>query len=298
MSKLRNVFFLALTVSLAGCNLAVLNPKGIIAASEKQLLIEATLLMLIVVIPVIFLNLFIAWRFRAGNTKAKYLPNKAHNNYLEAGMWGIPCIIIGILAVMTWVSTHKLDPYKPIVAKAKPMTIQVVALRWKWLFIYPNKHIATVNYLQFPVNVPISFLITADAPMNSFQIPQLAGQIYAMPGMQTRLHVMATSTGLFRGMSTNFSGEGFSGMHFKVKVTSKKAFEQWVNTTQQAPNSLSIHAYKKLALPSENNAVAYFSSPAEHLYKKIMMKFMMPHMEDMGEHHVVLNTKQPKKPLN
>ncbi len=285
MNKFRNILFTVLCFSLplflSGCKAALLNPKGIIANAEMHLLIDAVLLMLLVVVPVIILTGVIAWKYRAGNTKAEYTPDWSHNTMLEIIWWTIPCIIIVILGTITWVSTHALDPYKPLAVKTKPLVIQVVALSWKWLFIYPEQHIATINFVQMPANVPVRFLITADAPMNSFQIPQLGGQIYAMAGMQTKLNLMADTVGDYRGLSTNYSGEGFSNMFFTARVSTQKDFEQWVKKIQKkSPQKLTMDTYNKLVQPSEDMPPEYFSAVDEGLFNTVVMKDMMP-MKDM-----------------
>jgi cytochrome o ubiquinol oxidase subunit 2 len=288
--KLRHflsILFIAITtLLLASCShLAMLDPKGMIAASEKKLLIDATLLMLVVVIPVILITFYFAWRYRASNKKATYRPNDAHSVPIEIVCWTIPIIIVAILGVMTWVSSHKLDPYRPIAGKGKPITIQAISLNWKWLFIYPNKHIATVNYLQIPVGHQIRFLITSDAPMNSLEIPRLAGQIYAMGGMRTQLHLVADEKGVYRGFSANYSGAGFAGMHFKVHVTSIGDYNRWVKKTQAAPKKLSLATYNQLMKDSENNPVAYYSHVEPKLFEKVLMKFTkpMPGMDTLGD---------------
>lgn len=286
MIKLRrNIIFNALLLGcaflLSGCKMAVLDPKGMVAADEKTLLITATLLMLIVVVPVILLTIIFAWRYRESNAKATYRPDWSHNVLLEIIWWTIPCVIIVILAIITWISTHILTPYRQL-STAKPLVIQAVALNWKWLFIYPEQNIATVNYVQIPINQPIQFLITADAPMNSFQIPRLGGQIYAMAGMQTQLHLIANYFGIFAGYSANFSGEGFATMSFKVNVTDANDFAKWVNTVQQSPNVLSAEAYKKLVLPSKANPVTYYASVEQGLFHQIIMKYMMPKKEPIS----------------
>ncbi len=278
--KFRTLLFtivsIVATLFISGCNLVVLEPKGMIAAAEKDLLITSVLLMLIVVIPVIILSLVFTWRYRENNHKAKYSPDWSHNTLLEAICWIIPCIIIAILAVMAWISSHQLDPYKPLNNGEKPLTIEVIALNWKWLFIYPEQHIATVNFLALPVNIPIQFLITADAPMNSFQIPQLAGQIYAMAGMQTKLNLIANATGNFRGLSTNFSGDGFSDMNFDVKVSSQQNFTKWVESVQQMPAKLTLETYDQLAQPGVIKEIQYFSYIKKDLFNTIVMKSMIP----------------------
>lgn len=273
MNKLRYILLLGLPLFLSGCHFAILNPKGPIAAQESHLLIIAVLLMLTIVVPVIVASLVIAWRYRASNTKAAYTPKFTHSTWVEILMWTIPCIIIGILSVMTWISTHALDPYKPLASKKKPLIIEAVALEWKWLFIYPEQRIATVNFVQIPVNVPVRFKITSDAPMNSLEIPQLAGQIYAMTGMQTKLNLMATEPGTYKGLSTNFSGNGFSSMTFKVKAGSEAQFLRWVSKVKHSPKKLTPLAYKKLRKPSEKNPVAYYSSSKRGIFTMAIMKY-------------------------
>ena len=210
----------------------VLEPKGMIGERESELLITASLLMLIVVIPVLVLTLAFAWKYRESNTKAKHAPDWEHNYIAEYCWWGVPVVIIVILAITTWKSSHELNPFKPIASDKKPISIQVIALDWKWLFIYPEQGIATVNFVQFPEKTPVNFEITSDAPMNSFWIPQLGGQIYAMPAMRSKLHLIATEPGSFRGVSANISGRGFAGMRFTAKSSSDEEFDQWVGRCQ------------------------------------------------------------------
>ena len=281
MIKIRHLFLpflLGCTLLLTGCHFSILEPAGIIAATEKKIFVEAILLMLIVVIPVIILSVIIPWRYRANNTKARYEPNWCHNNLLEFIWWTIPCIIIFILSVMVWIYTHKLDPYKPLDVDTQetPVMIEAIALDWKWLFIYPQHHIATVNKVEIPVDRPVRFFIASDAPMNSLEIPRLAGQIYAMTGMQTKLNLMATQIGVYTGLSTNFSGNGFSGMNFKVHVVSKEEYAAWVKTVEKAPNHLTMDAYNELIKPSKNNPVAYFSNAQPGLFSDSIIKWMGP----------------------
>lgn len=264
---------------LTGCDAALLDPKGIIAAAQKKLLIEATVLMLLVVIPTILMTFWIVWRYRASNRKATYAPNWSHSRKVELFCWFIPTIIIIILGIMTWVSSHKLDPYRPLDSKQKPIVIEAVSLNWKWLFIYPDQDIATINYLQLPVDVPVRFMITSDAPMNSMAIPRLAGQIYAMGGMRTKLNIMATEQGTYRGQSTNYSGDGFADMHFPVKVTDEQAFNNWVNHVKQQANPLTVNVYNQLTKDSINKKPIYYSSVANNLFNKVIMKYMMPNAE-------------------
>lgn len=256
--------------------IAVLNPKGLIAFKERNLLVIATLLMLIVVIPVFILASIFAWKYRASNTKAKYSPNWDYNLVAESIWWGIPCAIILVLSIMTWKSSRELDPFKPLESTVKPIHIQVVALQWKWLFIYPEQNIATVNFVQFPENTPLNFEITADAPMNSFWIPELGSQIYAMAGMRSKLHLIAHDTGSFRGASANLSGQGFAGMEFIAKASSEADFNQWVESVKKSTQSLSLNEYQELVKPSEYNPAAFYILKEENLYDQIVMKYMMP----------------------
>lgn len=261
---------------LRGTSIDVLAPKGTIAEQQFDLILLTSLLSLIIVIPVFALTFFIVWKYRAGNTKAKYDPQWDHSRKLEAAWWLIPFTLIAVLAVITWVSSHKLDPYRPIESDKKPVTIQVIALPWKWLFIYPEQDIATVNYVQFPEKTPVNFELTADAPMNSFWIPQLGGQVYAMAGMTTKLHLEASGVGEYRGSSANISGEGFAGMKFTARSTSQKDFDAWVLGTKTSSLALTLSEYEKLAKPSENNPPTFYSSRDANLYDTVIMKYMMP----------------------
>ncbi|AKE11791.1 Ubiquinol oxidase subunit 2 precursor [Serratia liquefaciens] len=293
---------IASTVMLSGCNMVLMNPKGAIGVEQRTLIITAIALMLIVVIPVIFMAFAFAWKYRASNKDAKYSPNWSHSNKIEAVVWTIPIIIIAILGTITWKTTHELDPFKPIVTDKKPMTIEVVSLDWKWLFIYPEQGIATVNELAFPKDVPVEFKITSNSVMNSFFIPQLGGQIYAMAGMQTKLHLIGNEAGKYDGISSSFSGRGFSGMKFTAIVTPTEGdFDQWVAKVKASSNNLNATSdFNKLAEPSENNPVEYFSSVKPNLFKETIGKFMgdmdmhkgatahegmdMSQGMDMGEH--------------
>lgn len=269
---------------LRHANFAVFNPKGEIGLKERNLIYEALLLSLFVVVPVFLLTFFIVWRYRDTNTKvtAKYSPDWDHSRLLETIWWGIPTILIVILSVMTWNSSHALDPFKVLNSTTRPLTIQVVALQWKWLFIYPEQHIASVNFVQFPTGTPVNFMITADAPMNSFWIPQLGGQVYAMPGMSTQLHLIASANGSYRGLSANLSGQGFAGMVFTAKTTSINDFNYWVSSVQNSPDSLSQTVYNNLALPSSNNAMTTYTAPDSQLYDNVMLKYMMPTTQVMN----------------
>ncbi|MFI0487872.1 MAG: cytochrome o ubiquinol oxidase subunit II [Yersinia sp. (in: enterobacteria)] len=277
IKKIGVLSLFAATVMLSGCDMILMNPKGAIGVEQKTLILTAIGLMLIVVIPVIFMAFAFAWKFRASNKSAIYTPNWSHSNKIELVVWAVPIIIIAILATITWKTSHQLDPFKSIqVAGKEPITIEVVSLDWKWLFIYPEQGIATVNELAFPTDVPVNFKITSNSVMNSFFIPQLGGQIYAMAGMQTKLHLIANEAGKYNGISSSFSGKGFSGMKFTAIATpTQEDFNQWVAQVKKSPNTLKNNEdFNKLAEPSENNPVEYFSSVKPALFKDIIGKFM------------------------
>lgn len=271
------IVILAAAAFIGSHNIAVFNPKGVIASRERRLMFIAIILGLIVVIPVYIMTIFIALKYREGNRKKrKYNPDWDHHRGLELTWWGIPSAIIVFLAVLTWTSSHALDPYKPLASTVKPLSIQVIALDWKWLFIYPEQNIASVNFLQMPVNTPVNFDITSDAPMNSFWIPQLGGQIYAMPGMSTQLHLMASQPGSYAGSSANISGNGFAGMTFTAKASTSADFNRWVAQVKKSSKKLSFNEYANLAKPSQNNPLAYYASAASGLYDYTVAKYNEP----------------------
>lgn len=254
----------------------VLFPEGIIAVEQRNLLFVIQALMLLVIIPVYVLTFIFSWKYRAGNPKGVYDPDLVDNKLLEYIWWSFPAIMTLIISVLTWQKTHELDPYKPIKSDKKAVVIEVVALQWKWLFIYPEEKIATVNYLKFPEQTPIHFKITADAPMNSFWIPSLGGQIYAMPAMQTELFLMADEVGEFRGSSANISGEGFAGMHFIAAATSDDDFKKWVEQSKKSNDELSNKEYDQLVIPSKNDPKRTFILKDDNLFNQIVMKYMHP----------------------
>lgn len=263
---------------LKDSSVAVLNPKGAIADQQKDLIIIATLLMLVVVLPVFIMTFFIVWKYRASNKKATYTPDVEGNRVAEIIWWVIPSVIIAVLSVITWRSSYELAPYRAIASTVKPVEIQVVALQWKWLFIYPESGIATVNYIQIPEDTPIRFKITADAPMNSFWIPQLGGQIYAMAGMERELNLIASGAGEYKGLSANISGRGFSGMRFAVSSTSASEFQSWVAQVKSSGTKLDFTEYSRLSKPSEDVPQAKYASSQKGIYDNVIMKYMMPGM--------------------
>ncbi len=257
-------------------SLVIFHPKGPIALQERNLITTAVLLMLIAVVPVYFLLFFFATKYKEDKKEAAYSPRMQSSRSATIFLWAIPIIIISIISIINWQSTHKLDPYKPIASTNKPITIQVVALQWKWLFIYPEQNIATVNFIEFPENTPINFQLTADAPMSSFWIPELGGQMYAMPGMSTQLHLLADKTGEYKGSAAEINGSGFAGMIFTAKSTSKEEFETWASTVKQSSPNLNTSEYNKLTQISTNNPPAYFFLIEPGLYDSVINKYMLP----------------------
>ncbi|MGR3912113.1 MAG: ubiquinol oxidase subunit II [Candidatus Rhabdochlamydia sp.] len=257
---------------LGKLNMVILSPKGVIGIEERDLFITAFSLMLIVVIPVLVLMISFAFFYRAKDSIKNYAPDLEHNHFLEVIWWLIPLGIVAILAVMAWRSSYSLNPYKPLVSDEKPFVIEVVALEWKWLFIYPEEEIASIGEIYFPQNRPIQFNITADAPMNSFWIPELGGQIYAMGGMQTQLHLMANEVGEFNGMSANFSGKGFSEMTFKAKAVTAEQFDKWVGHISQTASFLTVEEYRALKVPTTSHAVTFYRVEDPKLFHKILMQ--------------------------
>jgi cytochrome o ubiquinol oxidase subunit 2 len=281
--KLKIAFFLLVLFGFVSIGLLflyssgiiVLNPQGMIGEKQRDLLLLSTYIMLIVVIPVFILTFWVAWKFRASNKEAKYSPEWDNSHLAEAIWWGVPFVIIIFLGVITWNSCHELDPFKPIQSDVKPLRIQVVALEWKWLFIYPEEKIAAINFLQFPEKTPIEFEITADAPMNSFWIPELGGQIYAMSGMRSKLSLIANGQNTYRGFSAHLSGKGFSGMTFMAKSSTSQEFSQWVESARSSP-PLGMEEYQQLVQPSEYVPPATFVLTDPQLFDEVVMKYMSP----------------------
>lgn len=297
MTHFRN--FIALsgaTCLLTGCNMVVLRPSGDIATQQRDLIIVSVALMLLIIVPVIFLTLYFAWKYRYTNTEATYRPDWHHSTRLEVLIWSAPLAIIIALGAVTWASTHQLDPYRPlsrldasrlIPEDQKTLTVEVVALDWKWLFFYPELGIATVNELAAPVDVPISFRLTASSVMNTFYVPALAGMIYTMPGMETRLHAVINREGQYDGFSGNYSGDGFSRMRFQFHGMQQAAFDQWVEKVKAQGTALSRDAYLTLERPSTAEPIRYYGSVDDGLYQAILNLCVAPGKVCMNEvmHH-------------
>jgi cytochrome o ubiquinol oxidase subunit 2 len=260
---------------LAGCSTILLfDPKGPIGESERFVIIAAAVLMAIVVIPVFIMGFWFPRKYRASNTESTYMPKWSHSAKIDFFMWAVPLAIVTVLAILAWTRTHSLDPYKPIQSAYQPINIEAVSLDWKWLFIYPDQNIATVNQIAFPVNVPVSFKLTSDTVMTSFFIPQLGSQIYAMAGMQTRLHLLADKPGTYAGHNQQLSGRGYANMHFQAKAVSREEFLSWVEKIRQSPEKLDLDRYEKLAKPNVGYyPVTYFSSVKPELFEYILRKY-------------------------
>ena len=266
-------------LSLAGCNTVVLNAPGDVAAQQGNLIVVATVLMLLIIVPVIALTLFFAWRYRASNAQATYKPDWDHSTQLELLIWAAPLLIIIALGAVTWITTHTLDPYrplarlapgKPVPAETKPLVVEVVSLDWKWLFIYPEQGVATVNELVAPVDRPIEFHLTSSNVMNAFYVPALAGMIYTMPGMETKLHAVIDKQGQYEGFSSNYSGAGFSHMRFGFRATDEAGFESWVAQAKRGGGALQRDEYLRLAKPSEREPVRRYASVDAGLFEAIV----------------------------
>ena len=268
-----------LMLSLAGCKghlIGMLDPKGIIAYEERKLFFDTLALMLIVVLPVIIMSLTFIYHYQISHRTTDYKPDWGHSYFLESLWWGIPCVIIVILAVMTWKQSHELDPYKQINGHQEtPMVIQVIALPWKWLFIYPQQNIASVNYLEIPVGQQVEFWITTDnVPMSAFFIPQLGSQIYAMAGMRTRLHLLANEQGVYDGMNTQYNGAGFSDMHFMVHAVSPDMMQTWVDEIKTSPTQLTLLSYNALLTPSMGDKPTFYAGVADNLFDDVISLYM------------------------
>ncbi len=270
---------LALPFILSACSSPLLFPDGDIAARQRDMLLIATGLMLLIILPVLFMSLYFPWRYRASNKDATYDADWDHSTKLELVIWTGPLLIIIVLGAVTWVGTHLLDPYRPldrittsekVALHEEPLEVQVVALNWKWLFIYPQYGVATVNELAAPVDRPIRFDLTAESVMNAFYVPTLAGMIYSMPGMETKLHAVINKPGVYAGFASHYNGAGFSNMGFKFYGQEEKDFDAWIANLKASGNALDKKAYLDLARPSEAAPVEYFSSVDDDLFTRIL----------------------------
>lgn len=254
-------------------------PSGDVAMQQRDLILIATGLMLLIIIPVMIMVVVFARKYRHTNTKARYEPDWDHSTHLELVIWAAPLLIIICLGAVTWVNTHLLDPYRelgrirpgePVPAEVEPLQVQVVALDWKWLFIYPQYNVATVNELVAPVDRPIKFELTSDTVMNAFYVPAMAGMIYAMPGMQTQLHAVINEPGEYKGIAAHYSGHGFSGMHFKLHGVDDAGFDSWLADVRGSGDMLNRQRYFQVEQRSENNPVQHFAGVENGLFTAIV----------------------------
>jgi cytochrome o ubiquinol oxidase subunit II len=257
-------------VALCGCSEGVLDPKGPIAEAERQILFNSLGIMLAIAIPTIVAILGVAFWFRSSNRRARYRPDFSYSGRLEMIVWSIPAMTVLLVGGVAWLGAHDLDPRKPLASELAPLRVQVVSLDWKWLFIYPDQGIATVNQLTIPVGTPVSFELTSAGVMNSFFVPQLGSQIYTMAGMTTRLQLQADHAGTYRGLSANFSGEGFADMRFSVDAVPPSEFERWIQTGRKASPALDASAHTGLFAPSSALPPRIYGDVAPDLFESIV----------------------------
>lgn len=264
------------SLMLAGCQAALLDPRGPIAQAEKSILIDSLAIMLVVVVPTIVATLGVAWWFRASNQRAHYRPDWHFSGRIELVVWSIPVMVVSLLGGVTWTGSHQLDPARPLNSAHAPIDIQVVSLDWKWLFIYPDQGVAAVNELVVPAGVPLHFTLTSASVMNTFFVPQLGSMIYTMNGMATQLHLQADKPGTYRGLSGHFSGDGFSDMHFDVRAVAAEQFAAWVQATHGAARLLDTNSYTALMKPGTAQGSTAYSGVEAGLFDKIVRQHIAP----------------------
>lgn len=284
----------AFALLLAGCDkLVLLDPEGHVARQQSDIMISTTIIIALIIVPVLIAIGFVAWRYRAANKKARYDAKWDHSPQLELLVWALPLLIIIAVGAVSWIGTHQTDPYRPLQMVShnqpvnpalEPLVVDVVSLRWKWLFFYPQYGIATVNELAAPVDRPINFRLTSSDMMDAFFVPDLAGMIYTMPGMQTKLHAVINQPGKYQGMSANYSGAGFTDMRFWFYGMGKQDFAAWVDKVRAKGGDLSTQAYLKLSQPSRAEPVHYYEQFVPHLYARILHRCVIPGQVCMGEH--------------
>lgn len=274
---------------LRGKDVALFNPKGLMAQEQYSLMLFSVAVMLVIAVPTVGLLYFFAWKYRETNKKALYSPNIRHSKFFVASLWVVPSLFILVLASAMVPATYRLEPQKSAVPDDESITIQVVALRWKWLFIYPEHGVASVNFVQVPVDTPVRFELTADeTPKSSFWIPHLGGQLYAMTGHVNPLYLLASEPGDYPGSSAEINGAGFAGMKFTARASSQADFDLWVQNVQQSPSILDSAEYEKLLIPSEKHSVELYSVGDSDLYAKMLMKYV-------GSHGHGSHSRQPAK---
>lgn len=286
---IRGLFVVALTLTLSACSWqstwdSVVDTFGLrsfvtfftagqVAEHERNLMVFTLVVLMFVLIPVVVLTLWFAWRYRESNTKATHSPEWSHSSLLEVFLWGGPAVIIVVLGVMTWVSTHELDPYKPIESEHDAIQVEAISMDWKWLFIYPEQGVAVVNEMAMPVDVPVSMRLTSATVMNALMIPRLGSQMFAMSGMQTKLNFIANKPGTYFGKNYQYSGEGFDNMHFDAIATNREGFEQWVAKAKKADRTLDRAALEELEQPTHHEPVQYYSDIEPGLFEHVIKQF-------------------------
>lgn len=284
VKRLRGLLLSPLAL-LGGCHLVLLDPSGDVARRQSDIMIVTTIIIALIIVPVLIAIAVVAWRYRASNKKAHYDAEWDHSPQLELVVWAAPLLIIIAVGAISWIGTHQLDPYrpldrlapgKPVAADTKPLEVDVVSLRWKWLFFYPQYGIATVNQLAAPVDVPIRFRLTSDTMMDAFSVPALAGMIYTMPGMQTVLHAVINQPGDYPGFSANYSGAGFTDMRFRFEGMSPRDFDAWVAKVRAEGSALDLQAYDRLRQPERDAPVHYYARFEPGLYTRILDRCIEP----------------------
>ncbi|AZP36378.1 Cytochrome bo(3) ubiquinol oxidase subunit 2 precursor [Candidatus Annandia adelgestsuga] len=277
ISKLKNYLFLPIIILLVNFSTKyyILNPKGQIAFEQSKLIFVSFLIMLIIVVPVILMSIIFLYKYSEKNYNHKnYKPNWDNSKNIEIVTWTVPIIIVFFLSIITWNSTHKLDPYKPIISNTKTMDIEAISLDWKWIFLYPKQNIASVNELAIPINTPIHFIITSSSVMNSFFIPKLGSQMYAMAGMKTQLYLISNKPGIYTGFSSNYSGVGFSNMKFKViSCKNMNYFNKWLKKVRRSLNYLDAVNLMQESIPSIDHQIEYFNKCESGLFNRLIDKF-------------------------
>jgi cytochrome o ubiquinol oxidase subunit 2 len=276
----RGLLLSPLLAALAGCNTVVMNPSGDIAKQQAHLITVSVVLMLLIIVPVMILIVWFAIKYRASNTEAAYEPDWDHSTKLELVIWGAPLLIVIVLGLVTWIYTHKLDPYRPldrldesrpISPQAKPLIVQAVAMDWKWLFIYPEQGIATVNELVVPIDQPLRIKVSATSVMNAFYVPELAGMVYGMPGMEITLNAVQNKPVQSFGISSNYSGAGYSDMKFAYRGVAQGDFDGWVQSVKSAGGAKLDRAnYLVLEKPSIKDPVRRWATVDDDLYYRIL----------------------------
>jgi len=264
------------SATLAGCGTALMDPRGPVGQAQKTILIDSLAIMLAIVVPTIVAALAIAWWFRASNTRARYLPEWEFSGRIELVVWAIPLMTIILLGGVTWIGSHQLDPARPLASKTRAVEIQVVSLDWKWLFIYPDERIASVNELVVPAGVPLHFSLTSASVFNTFFVPQLGSMIYTMNGMTTQLNLQADEPGTFHGMSAHFSGDGFSDMSFQVRALPAGEYAAWLMGARGGARKLDAAGYAQLAQQGSPVAPATYAAVEDGLFHKIVMQALPP----------------------